>query len=106
MSAIDLTPRVAAWWAVGTGFAYADVSTPETDTAGSQTILRYWGWEMVRLTGGVELAVSQTMRLGAFAGIGFIRYSRYGDAGGELALPATSVHSAAELGLRLSFWTG
>ena len=94
--------RTTAWVGVGTGFAYGQVAAAETATSEAQDVLQYSGWEMLRLRGGIDFRTKPM--LGLYAGMSYVRYSHYEDAGGALALPTRSMHSVGEAGVRVTFW--
>jgi hypothetical protein len=91
------------WVGIGTGVAYGHVAAAATGGGNPEEVLQYWGWEMLRVQGGVDWRRWDTVAVGVYAGVSHVLYTRYQDAGGRLALPGTSTHSLAEAGVRLVF---
>lgn len=98
--------RTTPWLAAGTGFAYGHVSASPIDGGDAQEVLQYWGWEMLRVQGGVDWRRWETVGVGLYASVSYVLYRRYGDAGSRVALPADSTHALAEVGVRVVLTPG
>ncbi|HEY6097940.1 MAG TPA: hypothetical protein VIW03_00830, partial [Anaeromyxobacter sp.] len=94
------------WIAVGTGFEWGNVSFDATGTGGTQSLLDYTGWEMVRLMGGVDLRTSPVFGFGLYGGVSFGRYSSLDlhDGFGSQSVAGERTHTTVEAGLRFTLF--
>jgi hypothetical protein len=93
------------WLAIGTGYEWADISA-DTYDYGSESILNYHGWEMLRLMAGVDLRTSPVFGVGLYGGWSFGRYTHadYHDGLGDLSIPSQATHWTIEAGLRFTLF--
>ena len=97
--------RVTPWVGIGTGYAFGHVyATQDGSGDVSETVVRYSGWEMLRLVGGIDLRSNHVLGVGFYGGIGFSRFSDIENAAGTEDLPGRSTHTAVEAGIRLTLF--
>jgi hypothetical protein len=92
---------VTPWLAIGTGFASGTVDASYPGFA-NERVLRYSGWEIARLVGGVDFRSNQIFGVGFYAGVGFTRYTDFDNSVASISLPSRSTHTTFEAGLRLT----
>jgi len=96
----DPAARTTPWIAVGTGFERGTVNW----TDNGEELLRYSGWEMLRLMGGVDFRSNPVVGIGVYAGLSFGRFGRYEDSAVSESLSDRTTHTTIEGGLRFTLF--
>ena len=91
------------WISVGTGGVSDEVTTSDY-YGGSSTVARYTGWEMLRLRVGYDIRSNPVLGFGLYGGVGFTRYGDYENSAGSQGIPESTVHTTAEVGLRITLF--
>lgn len=89
------------WIAAGTGFAFGNVSYD--DSFGSQELITYSGWEVLRLMAGIDLRANPVFGVGFYGGVSFGRYTSVEDGFGTSHMDG-AMHSTVQAGLRFTLF--
>jgi hypothetical protein len=90
--------RTTPWLALGTGIEHGSI---EADDGVEQ--FSYSGWEMLRLTGGIDVRSSPVFGVGFYGGVAFGRYSDLDDPTGRL-LGDERTHTTVMAGVRFTLF--
>lgn len=97
--------RTTPWIAVGTGYEYGHITASDT----GEELLRYSGWEMLRLMAGFDLRSSPVFGVGFYGALSFGRYSRF-EGFDQAGFPVTdhigdrTTHATLQGGLRFTLF--
>jgi hypothetical protein len=92
--------RATPWIAAGTGYEYGNVQASDN----GQEILRYSGWEMLRLMAGFDLRSSPVFGVGFYGALSFGRYSRYEETTFSDNISDRTTHTTIQGGLRFTLF--
>ncbi|HSN92724.1 MAG TPA: hypothetical protein VLS93_15945, partial [Anaeromyxobacteraceae bacterium] len=97
----DPVGRTSPWIAIGTGFELLDIHAD--DGFGTSDVV-YTGWEMLRVTGGVDLRTNALFGVGLYGGIAFGTFSSVEDPTGTYDITDQSFHTTVTAGLRFTLF--
>ncbi len=101
----DPAARVTPWIGVGTGLSYGAVTTHDgMSGGGSDTVVRYSGWEMLRLQGGFDVRSNPVFGVGFYGGVSFSRFDEFKNSAETVSLSDTTTHTAVEAGIRMTLF--
>jgi hypothetical protein len=93
--------RMTPWLAVGTGLEWGKITA---DDFYDDEQFSYRGWEVLRLTGGIDLRSSPFFGVGLYGGVAFGRYNRGSDALGDFDIDRERFHTTVKAGLRFTLF--
>jgi hypothetical protein len=94
--------RMTPWLAAGTGLEWATITADDGYDDDEQ--FSYRGWEVARLTAGIDLRSSPIFGVGLYGGVAFGRYDRGSDSLGDFDIDRERFHTTVKAGLRFTLF--
>jgi hypothetical protein len=100
----DATKPTSKWLSVGTGFAFANVTSDLEQEDGENELFRFSGREMFRLMGGLDVRSNPVFGVGFYGGVSWSTYDEYEDPIEGKYDISNATHSMIEAGVRLTLF--